>query len=204
MLGVALGALAGGAAVAAALGFVPMAAIVALGVAVLGSGLLLGSSAERTLGHLWGLPPKAVHLPLSLEADASPFDRDGVREARLGTLGYFRVTAQALVIETLLSTTGARLEDLAWAHGVHYPARRLIPFLADASLVLKFGDGAELTLPCFHRQVTPCLSAIRYFAGHVALGWDPSLANSWETDRVAFVASVRARLGRVSGAGGDA
>jgi hypothetical protein len=98
-----------------------------------------------------------------------------------------------------LSTTGTRIEDLAWAYGIHYPSRRFIPFLPDASLMLKFGNGAELTLPCFHRQVTPCLSAIRYFAGHVALGWDSSLANSWEGDRAAFVASVRARLGRVSG-----
>lgn len=201
ILGLTLGVLVGGAAVAAALGFMPVAAIVLLGVAVAGSGLLVGSSAERALGHRWGAPPKPVHLPLSLQAEASSPDREQVRETRVGTLGRLRVTARALVVETLLSTTGTRIEDLAWAYGIHYPSRRFIPFLPDASLMLKFSDGAEITLPCFYRQVTPCLSAIRFFGGHVALGWDPSLAHSWEADRAAFVASVRARLGRVSGPG---
>lgn len=203
LLGLASGVLAGGAAVAAALGFMPVAAIVVLGGAVAGSGLLVGSSAERALGHR-GTLPKPVHLPLSLEAEASPRDRDEVRETRVGTFGRLRVTARALVVETLLSTTGTRIEDLAWAYGIHYPSRRFVPFLPDASLMLKFIDGAEITLPCFFRQVTPCLSAIRYFGGHVALGWDPSLANSWDADRAAFVASVQARLGRVSGPGGNA
>lgn len=203
VLGLALGVLAGGAAVAAALGFTPVAAIVVLGVAAAGSGLLLGSSAERALGHRWGSLPKPVHLPLSLEAEASRPDRDEVRETRVGSFGHLRVTARALVVETLLSTTGTRIEDLAWAYGIHYPSRRFIPFLPDASLMLKFIDGAEITLPCHYRQVTPCLSAIRYFGGHVALGWDPSLANSWDADRAAFVASVQARLGRVSGPGGN-
>jgi hypothetical protein len=204
VLGLALGVLAGGAAVAAALGVVPVAAIAVLAVAVGGSGWLLGSSAERALSHRSGSAPKSVHLPLSLEAEESPPDRQEVREARVGALGHFRVTAHTLVIETLLSTTGTRIEDLAWAYGIHDPGRRFIPLVPDAWLMLKFGNGAEITLPCFHRQVTPCLSAIRYFAGHVALGWDTSLADSWEADRAAFVASVQARLGRVSGPGGTA
>jgi hypothetical protein len=182
----------------------PAVAIVVLGTAVIGSGWLVGSSADRVLGHRWAPLSNSVHLPLSLEEEAFPADRDEVRETRIGAFGHFRVTAQALVIETLLATAAARIDDLAWAYGVHYPSRRFIPFLPDTSLVLKFGNGGEITVSCFHRQLTPCLSAIRYFAGHAALGWDTSLANSWEADRAGFVASIQARLGRVSGHGGDA
>jgi hypothetical protein len=180
-----LGVVAGAGAVAAATGLMPITAAALSAVAALGGSWLLKSSAGGTLG-------RAV---LAL---------DEVRDAKVGFFGQLRVTPRALVIERVLEMTAARIEDLAWAYGVRDPSRRWMPFLTDASLVLKFGDGSELTLPCFNHQVIPCLSALRYFAGHVALGWDAELASSWETNRAAFVASVQARLGRISGAGGDA
>jgi hypothetical protein len=180
-----LGVVGGAWVVAVAAGLLPITAAAISGVAALGGTWLLRSSAGGTLSQ------EVLAL-------------DEVRDAKVGFFGRLQVTPRSLVIERLLEMTAARIEDLAWAYGVRDPSRRWMPFLADASLVLKFSDGSELTVPCFNRQVIPCLSALRYFAGHVALGWDPDLASSWETNRAAFVASVQARLGRVSGAGGDA
>jgi len=204
IVGLALGVVAGAVSVAVAGGLVPITAAAIPVVAAVGGAWLLGSSPERTLGPRSRPLPSLDHPPSNLDSEQDILAADDIREATVGYFGRLRVTPQTLVMERLLAMTAARVEDLAWAYGVRDLSRRWIPFLTDASLVLKFGNGSELTLPCFNRQVIPCLSALRYFAGHAALGWDAELASSWETNRAAFVASVQARLGRVSGAGGDA
>jgi hypothetical protein len=204
LVGLTLGAVAGAVAVGLAVGVLHVAAAAVMAATILGGAWLQGSSPERTLGHRWQPARSTGEVPPDLAEEPQVVELDEIRETRLGSFGRFRVTPRTLVIEGLLATTAARIEDLAWVYGVHDPSRRWIPLLPDASLVLKFVNGAEIALPCFYRQVTPCLSAIRYFAGHVALGWDPELATSWEANRAMFVASVQARLGRVSGAGGDA
>jgi hypothetical protein len=204
VLGLALGVVAGAVAVAVAVGLLPITAAAIPAVTAVGAAWLLRSSPERTLG------PRSYPLPnwdypqTNVDSSQDVLAAEEAREARVGFFGRLRVTPKTLIIERLLGMTAARIEDLAWAYGVRDPNRRWIPFVTDASLVLKFSDGSELTFPCFNRQVIPCLSALRYFAGHVALGWDAELASSWETNRAAFVASVQARLGRISGAGGDA
>ena len=177
-----LGIVAGAVAVATAAGLLPLLAGAIPVLAGLGGASLLASSPERLLGP----------APL-------PVAEDEVREVRIRWFDRLRVTPRTVVFEKIFSTTTARIEDLAWAYGVHYASRRWIPLVADAKLVLKFCSGAEVSLPCLNSQVTPAISALRYFAGHVALGWDPELATSWETNRRDFVASVQARLGRVSG-----
>ena len=181
-IGLALGVIAGAVGIAVAAGLLPIMAVTLPIAAALGAGWLLGSAPQGTL-------------------EQGPLASDELRAVRVGFFGRLQVTPKALVIERLITTTAARLEDLAWAYGVRDPSRRWMPFLTDTLLVLKFGNGTEIALPCFHGQVTPCLSALRHFAGHFALGWDPELANSWEADRAAFVASVQVRLGRVSGEG---
>ena len=199
-----LGLVAGAGAVAVAAGLLPVMAATVLTAAAIGAAWLLKTAPERMLRPRSHSRQSAGDTAATFATGRDVLPVDEVREARVGFVGRLRVTPKTLVTERLLATTAARLEDLAWAYGVRDPGRRWMPFLTDASLVLKFSTGAELTLPCFYRQVVPCLSALRYFAGHVALGWDPELAASWEANQAAFVASVQSRLGRVSGAGGEA
>ena len=204
VVGLVLGVVAGAVAVAVAVGLLPVTAVAVPTAAAIGGAWLLRTAPERTLVPGSNPLPSVGYAAATLDTGHDVLPVDEVREARVGFFGRLRVTPKTLVTERLLATTAARLEDLAWAYGVRDPTRRWIPFLTDASLVLKFSNGADVTLPCFYRQVVPCLSALRHFAGHVALGWDPELATSWEENRAAFVASVQARLGRVSGAGGNA
>jgi hypothetical protein len=204
VVGLTLGAVGGAVLALLTVGVLALPAVVVMAGAVAAGAWLLASSPERTLGHRQPRAANTSTLPPNVAEEPPGYGLDEVRETRLGYFGRFRVTEKTLIVEALFATTAARIEDLAWVYGVHNLSRRWIPFLPDASLVLKFVSGAEIALPCFYRQVTPCLSAIRYFAGHVALGWDPELASSWEANQAMFVASVQARLGRVSGAGGDA
>ena len=204
VVGWALGVVAGAVAVAVAAGLLSITAAAIPALAALVAAWLLRSSPERTLGPRTYPLPSLDYPQANVDSRQDVLAVEEVREANVGFFGQLRVTPKTLITERYLGMTAARIEDLAWAYGVRDPSRRWIPFLTDASLVLKFSDGSELTLPCFNRQVIPCLSALRYFAGHVALGWDAELASSWETNRAAFVASVQARLGRISGAGGDA
>ena len=191
-------------AVSVAVGLLPVTAVAIPASAVIGAAWLLRSSPERTVGPRSYPLPRLDYPQANVESNQDVLALEEVREANAGFFGHLRVTPKTLTVERLLGMTAARIEDLAWAYGVRDSSRRWIPLMTDASLVLKFSDGSELTLPCFNRQVIPCLSALRYFAGHVALGWDAELASSWATNRAAFVASVQARLGRISGAGGDA
>ena len=199
-----LGVGAGAGVVAVAAGFLPVIAAAIPAIAAIGGAWLLGSSAERRLSPRPYYLPEAGALHGRSDPRHDALAVDEVREADVGFFGRLRVTPRTLIIERHLGMTAARIEDLAWAYGTRDSGRGWMPFRTDASIVLKFSDGSELTLPCLNHQVIPCLSALRYFAGHIALGWDPELASSWETNRAAFVASVQSRLGRISGAGGDA
>jgi len=115
-------------------------------------------------------------------------------------VGGVHVTRAAIVVEAFAHSTAMRVEDLIWAYPIKPAPRLWIPFLG-AALVLKGRDGSEVVARCRRDQVTPALSAIRYFAGHAALGWSEELAQTWAADREGFVAQVQARLGRVSGGG---
>jgi hypothetical protein len=202
-VGLTLGAVAGGVLALLVAGVLPLPAGAIVAAAVVAGTWLLAGSPERTLGHRRPLAANPGDAP-PIEPEKLPgYGPEDVRETRLGYFRRLRVTENTIIVEGLLVTTAARIEDLAWVYGVRNLSRRWIPFLPDTLLVLKFVSGAEVALPCFYRQITPSLSAIRYFAGHVALGWDPELASSWEANQAMFVASVQARLGRVSGAGGE-
>jgi len=155
-VGLTLGAVAGAVAVAVAVGVLPVAAAAVMAAVVVGGAWwLLGSSPERTLGRRWHPLRSSGDLPANLVEEPKIPEPNEVRETRLGAFGRFLVTPRKLVIEALLATTAARIEDLAWVYGVRDPSRRWIPLLPDASLVLKFGNGAEITLPCFQPQVIP-------------------------------------------------
>ena len=185
-VGLGLGAASGAAIVAGGLGAIPdLVAAAAVLLALIGARLLWSST---------GPADDAISFD-----QASRPGNDDVRQVQLGTTARLTVDRTTILAERLFAVTAERLEDLAWAYSVHHPRRRWIPFLPDAAIVLKFAAGSEIVLPCFNRQVTTALSAIRHFAGHAALGWAPELAESWAERREEFVASVRARLGHVSG-----
>jgi hypothetical protein len=204
VVGLTLGALVGAGVALLLVGVLPLPAVAVMAAAIGAGAWLLAASPERTLGHRRPLAANTSGLAPIVSLEPAGYGPEEVRETRLGYFSRLRVTEHTLIVEALLATTAARIDNLAWVYGVRNLSRRWIPFLPDTSLVIKFVSGTEIALPCFYRQITPCLSAIRYFAGHVALGWDPELASSWAANQAMFVASVRSRLGRVSGAGGDA
>ena len=188
IVGLLLGVLIGAGTVAVAVGLLPTVAAIGVAVAALAAARFTTSPAHSDLGR---------RLRSRVDDQFPPDDE--IAETRLGFVGHFIMTPRTVTIETFLATRTARIEDLVWAYGVDHLSRRGVPFLPDATLVLKFSSGAEVGLRCFHRQVTPAISAIRRYAGHTALGWDSELATTWEMNRAEFLSSVQARLGRVSG-----